>query len=144
MYAQEDLRFALTVYEKCYNVVTFNYCGYIYNHIQNKRIVPYDAIISNQLMLVKMAKSVLAPEEVLKVVQGRITEMAYVALFHAESVEEIKKLHNIENIKSEIIVDNLTGEKKQIISCFLRNNDMKIERYFRFRRTIKKVLGRKG
>lgn len=147
MYAQEDLNFCLSYYAEIDNFYLTDYVGYRYYYEQGKRVPPFCDFMRNQLKLLSIAekKCELTANSYEKI-QQRICGYVYVLLYGIENREEVfsacKQLENVEGLAKYLKTCTLQGEKKYIVSWYLKGKYIYIYRYFKTRRFIRRMLGR--
>lgn len=141
MTAQEDLSFALEVFNVCERIYEFPYYGYIYYHEENKRLIPIENLLYNQIKMKEYAKKYNIDE---MGVNERIRKMVYVVLFHSESPQQISNIRNLEGLKENIVVHTeRKTERDFILKKFLENRVRFIYWYFKIRR-IGKIFLKRG
>lgn len=145
MYAQEDLDFCLSYYAMINNYYLTNYAGYQYYFIEGKRTPPYCDFIRNQLKLLSIAqkKSKLS-EKANTMIQQRICGYVYMMFYNATSkkdfFEAYTKMKTVNGLDEYLTTCNIEGEKKIIITLYLKGKYNWIYYYFKIRNIIKKLV----
>lgn len=140
MTVQEDFEFALEVFNVSDCFYEFSYYGYVYYHQENKREIPAENLLHNQIKLRKYAVNNKADE---KCVLERIRKMVYIALFYSGSIKQISELRKIKGLEETLIINAREGlERKFIIRKFLNNNFRFIYLYFKIRKMIVRSIKR--
>lgn len=135
MTVQEDFSFALEVFNVCDRIYEFSYYGYIYYHEENKRFIPIENLLNNQIKMKEYSKKYNINA---KCVDERIQKMIYVALFHSESPQQISNIRNLEGLKDNIVVHaKRKTERDFILKKFLENRIRFIYWYFKIRGVFK-------
>ena len=141
MAAQEDLDFALSVFQSGTTFFLFPYCGYMYNYAPSRRVVPIKDLLGNQQKLFCLAEQSNAGEKYLLEAANKIRDLTYVGLFHCKSVKEIIAIANIPNIKQDIRKKYIaSGEKNLVLKLFLAGKNKRIFLYFYLRNGVKRLL----
>lgn len=147
MYAQEDLDFCLSYYAEIDTFHLTDYVGYCYYYEQGKRVPPFCDFMRNQLKLLSIAekKCELTVNSCEKI-QQRICGYVYVLLYGTKSREEVlmvcKQMETVKGLSEYLKTCSLQGEKRYIVSWYLNGKYIKIYRYFKIRRFIRRILGR--
>lgn len=144
MAAQEDLEFALSVYQAGNLFSLFSYCGYLYDYTPSGRAVPVRDLLGNQQKLLKIAEEVNAKVSCRAKTTEHIREMTYIGLFHCKSAAEIEAIAAIPGLKQDAAkYYTASGEQKLVLRLFIAGKNESIYRYFRFRNHLKRLLGKK-
>lgn len=139
--AQEDFAFALEVFNACEKIYEISYYGYLYYHEENKRVIPAENLLHNQIQMKKYAQKYNID---VMPVNERIRKMVYVALFYSESAQQISNIRNLEGIKDNTVVyTERKTEMDFILKNFLKNRVRFIYWYFKIRR-IFKIFAKRG
>ena len=147
MYAQEDLDFCLSYYAEIDTFYLTDYVGYCYYYEQGKRVPPFCDFMRNQLKLLSIAeKKCELTANSYKKIQQRICGYVYVMLYSGKSREDVlsacEQMESVEGLAEYLQTCTLQGEKKQIVSWYLKGKDINVYRYFKVRRLIRRILGR--
>lgn len=147
MYAQEDLDFCLSYYAEIDTFYLTDYVGYRYYYEQGKRVPPFCDFMRNQLKLLLIAKEKCElTENSYEKIRQRICGYVYVMLYGTKSREEVfsacKQMGNVEGLAEYLKTCTLQGEKKYIVSWYLKGKYNDIYRYFKVRRFIRRIMGR--
>lgn len=135
MTAQEDFAFALEVFNACEKIYEISYYGYLYYHEENKRIIPAENLLHNQIQMKEYAKKYNIN---VMCVNERIRKMVYVALFYSESLQQISSIRDLEGLKDNLVVHTeRKTEMDFILKNFLKNRVRFIYWYFKSRRVLK-------
>lgn len=144
MVAQEDLDFALSVYNRCINFRVIQYSGYNYFYLDTRKQHPYDQYISNKLKMLSFAqKNTKLSEESKEKVISDIENLLYVALYEntMSSMKKICKHYR----EIEGLSEALSYKKKYmfVIKLFKNKCDILIMGYFWGRKSISKLIHKK-
>lgn len=147
MYAQEDLDFCLSYYEKIDSFYLTEYAAYQYYYEPGKRKAPYCDFMRNQLKLLRIAKKKCELDSNSRnKIQDRICGYVYVMLYEAENKQKVydacKQMKMVDALDGYLNSCTLKGEKKFIISCYLNGKNSLIFYYFKARSNIKRILGK--
>lgn len=144
MKAQEDLHFALSVYEYCRKTTIIPYSGYLYEYAEIRRNVPIQDLIGNQQKLLRLAKKLNCSSEFQKEVVLKIRSMIYTFLYHSKTIENFRCLNELNLMKEDIVKFNEDSfEPKLVLSWFFKEKYYLIIRYFKIRNILRKMLGKK-
>lgn len=147
MYAQEDLDFCLSYYGMINTFSLIDYAGYGYFYQEGKRNPPYIDFINNQLKLLSIAKSFCEISAAAKLkIQQKISGYIYMLFYDSHTKEQVfdvcNQLKEISMLEEYLLSCKLKGQKKYIVSWYLKGQYTLIYRYFKIRNFIKILLGR--
>lgn len=141
MAAQEDLEFALRVYQVCERFSIINHCGYFYYHIQSNRKVPAEDLLGNQIMLFHMAEQAGVPADAVQIIGRKLQSQTYTSLYDCSSTQEIQALAAVDGLVDILKrMDVPFGEWHFVLKWFTRGKQQRILRYFTLRHAIKSRL----
>lgn len=146
MYAQEDLDFNLSVYEKCANFEIIDYAGYKYEYIPGKRKPPVWDFIKNSLKMYRIgSQKIDLSSEAQNAIKERVVSQIFSFLYNCTDIEgykfAINKLEKIEGLNGYLRSQKITGESKYIIKWYLAQKYERIYKYFSLRKMIKRMMG---
>ena len=138
MHSQEDLAFALDVYEAAERIVCINYCGYSYYYESPKRGMPPEHLLGNQIKLFEIANR--AGSDTTPML-ARFQRLLYTVLYHSDSKQQIKRVMNL-CIPCGLMCKCPTTriEVQLIIRQFYRKNSEIIWLYFKTREILKRII----
>lgn len=143
MKSQEDLDFALSVYQYCNSFMLIDYCGYHYDYVENKRVVPYIDLIKNQLKIYRLAnKKVTLSKENISSLEDRICSLIYGYLYSCNTYIQIKEVINLINQINELetfieATDML--QQRFLVRCCKQEKYSVVYMYFKVRKTLGKI-----
>ena len=146
MYAQEDLDFNLSVYDKSNTFELIDYAGYEYEYTPGKRKPPVWDFLANSLKLYsiacqKMELSQVAKEALKTRVAGQIFSFLYHCCNKDDYTFAVKKLCGVNGLNKYLEHQKFKGEVAMVISWYLAEKYDRIYKYFQARKGVKKILG---
>lgn len=135
---QEDLLFALSVYDVARTIRQIQYAGYLYNMPEKAKDISMRVLLENRIEIGRVA---LRHQVDVRPLIPRINHIVYSLLFAARDYEEIKDVFSKADVK-EWIDYNLAKDKEERLILFFAYYRWlyAIGLYFSIRKTIKRVL----
>ena len=136
--AQEDLLFALSAYDHCHSVYQIQYAGYVYIMPEKEKEISCEALLKNKLTLGSIA---IKRGIDITFLRTQINKLLYDELFHADSLEAIKRFINEKDTLNWVdykLCNNI--EQRFIINLAIKHKYQRIFNYFRIRQKAKSLL----
>ncbi len=147
MASQEDLDFFLSVYPHCKSVCALAFYGYRYMYVPSKRKPVIGDFIANQTKLYNKAceKTTLSVEAAQSVAL-RVVQLIYSGLYEAAKEKQVEKEAQTYVVSEEMMTCiqsiSLHGERAMVMAWFFKTKFRRIERFFRFRQRVMRLLRR--
>lgn len=141
MVAQEDLDFALSVFDKCNYFRTIQYSGYNYFYIASRKKHPYYQYIGNKLKMLDYSQNYeKIGEECKEKIIHDIEGLLYVAFYEA-TIKEFRTVYNcyceIEGLKDTLCKYSRCRFVTRLFKC---NQYMLLMGYFFVRKSISRII----